>query len=121
MGSSDSSIENTGSPTRSTTAGPGRPAGAEEPTCWAAWTTKHLNSGPGGVRTVEVGVMTGDLTVHTTWTGSEAVLTVQYTGALDWHTLEGSPLPAGDENTARALHQHAVEAVKAGGGTGLLR
>ncbi|GAA1243593.1 hypothetical protein GCM10009665_38030 [Kitasatospora nipponensis] len=92
---------------------------AEEPTSWAAWTTKHVHSGPGGVQTVEGIAIAGDLTVHTTWTGSEAVLTVQYTDSLDWFTLQGSPQAVSDEHSARTLHQHAVEAVKAGGGARL--
>ncbi|MGW4894931.1 hypothetical protein ACWEQL_22080 [Kitasatospora sp. NPDC004240] len=73
-------------------------------------------SGPGGVTTVEVGPISGDLTVHTTWVDGEARLTVQYTGALDWYTVEGSPVPAADEITARAIHQAIVNGVKTGGG-----
>ncbi len=60
---------------------------------WATWTTQGILSGHGGVRTVEIGVITGDLTVHTMWIEGEARLTVQYSGALDWFTVEGSPWP----------------------------
>jgi hypothetical protein len=35
---------------------------------------------------------------------------------LDWFTVEGSPVPATDEATAREVHQRMVEAAKAGGG-----
>lgn len=83
---------------------------------WATWTTQSIISGPGGVTTVEVGPISGDLTVHTTWVDGEARLTVQYTGALDWYTVEGSPVPAADEITARAIHQAIVNGVKTGGG-----
>lgn len=83
---------------------------------WATWTTQSIISGPGGVTTSEVGPISGDLTIHTTWVDGEARLTVQYTGALDWYTLDGSPVPAADETTARAIHQATVNAVKAGGG-----
>jgi len=69
--------------------------------------------------TDEVGVLTGDLTVHTTWIHGEAQITVQSTGAEEWHTLHGSPVAALDEATGRAVHQAAVETVKVGGGQGL--
>ncbi|MFE0462764.1 hypothetical protein ACFW1A_26270 [Kitasatospora sp. NPDC058965] len=92
---------------------------ADEPADWATWTTKNVRSGPGGVRSAEGAQLTGDLSVHTTWTGTEAVLTVQYTDAQDWFTLQGSPIEVADEQAARALHQHAVEAVRAGGGAAL--
>ncbi|GAA2750477.1 MULTISPECIES: hypothetical protein [Kitasatospora] len=83
---------------------------------WATWTTQGIQAGTGGVKTVEIGVITGDLTLHTTWIEGEARVTVQYSGALDWFTVEGSPVPAADEKTAREIHQRMVEAVKAGGG-----
>ncbi len=100
-----------------------RPAGPVEPpvdprASWATWTTQSIISGPGGVTTVEVGPISGDLTVHTTWVDGEARLTVQYTGALDWYSVAGSPVPAADETTARAVHQAMVNAVKTGRGSG---
>jgi hypothetical protein len=83
---------------------------------WATWTTEGIFSGHGGVPTEEGGVIQGELTVHTTWSGGEASITVQYVGADEWYTLKGSPFPAGDEETARSLHQAAVETVKRGRG-----
>ncbi|BAJ26270.1 MULTISPECIES: hypothetical protein [Kitasatospora] len=83
---------------------------------WATWTTQGILSGHGGVKTVEISVITGDLTVHTMWIEGEARLTVQYSGALDWFTVEGSPVAAADEAAAREVHQRMVEAVKTGGG-----
>ncbi|MEU9131156.1 hypothetical protein AB0D08_24140 [Kitasatospora sp. NPDC048540] len=80
---------------------------------WATWTTQGILAGHGGVRTVEIGVIKGDLTVHTMWIEGKARLTVQYSGALDWFTVAGSPVAAPDEATARELHQRLVEAVKA--------
>ncbi|MFD0273207.1 hypothetical protein ACFVHB_04725 [Kitasatospora sp. NPDC127111] len=94
----------------------GRPA--DPRASWATWTTQSIISGPGGVTTAEVGPISGDLTVHTTWVDGEARLTVQYTGALDWYTVAGSPVQAADEITARAIHQAMVNAVKAGRGAG---
>ena len=83
---------------------------------WATWTTEGIFSGHGGVQTEEGHVLQGKLTVHTTWSGGQASITVQYVGAEDWYTLQGSPLPAGDEETARSLHQAAVKTVQRGRG-----
>ncbi|MEU5401580.1 hypothetical protein ABZ348_20060 [Streptomyces sp. NPDC005963] len=83
---------------------------------WASWTTTGVYSGRGGVLTQEVGILTGDLTVHTTWAGDEARVAVQYSGASDWFTMAGSPLPCESEEDSRALHQAVVQAVALGGG-----
>ncbi|MFD7922856.1 hypothetical protein ACFV3R_27000 [Streptomyces sp. NPDC059740] len=82
---------------------------------WASWTTTGVIAGLGGVATQEVGTITGDLTVHTTWYDGQADVAVQYTGALDWFTMGGSPVPAQSEAHSRAVHQAAVEAIRAGG------
>lgn len=81
---------------------------------WASWTTLGVFAGTGGVRTEEVGVVSGDLTVHTTWTERQAEVAVQYSGASDWFTLAGSPVPCRSEEESRSLHQSVVEAVRAG-------
>ncbi|MEU6081581.1 hypothetical protein [Streptomyces sp. NPDC047108] len=81
---------------------------------WATWTTAGVIAGSGGVMTEEVGTITGDLTVHTTWLEGEAAVAVQYTGASDWYTVSGSPVPADNETTGRAVHQRAVETVRSG-------
>ncbi|WP_042424884.1 hypothetical protein [Streptacidiphilus anmyonensis] len=83
---------------------------------WAAWTTEGIFSGHGGVQTEEGDVLQGELTVHTTWSSGQAGITVRYVGAEDWYTLQGSPLPAGDEETARSLHRAAVKTVQRGRG-----
>jgi hypothetical protein len=69
---------------------------------WASWTTPGVYTGRGGVLTDEVGPVTGDVTVHTTWAEGEARVAVQYSGASDWFTMSGSPVPC------------AVEAVREG-------
>lgn len=79
---------------------------------WASWTTPGVYSGHGGVLTEEVGVVTGDLTVHTTWVDGEASVTVQYTGAADWFTVSGSPAPCPSERASRDLHDAVIEAVR---------
>ncbi|MCP9958106.1 MULTISPECIES: hypothetical protein [Streptomyces] len=83
---------------------------------WASWTTVNVFAGAGGVRTVELGVLTGNLSVHTTWQGTEADVAVQYSGGSDWYTMAGSPVPCRSEEESRALHQAAVEAVQTGRG-----
>ncbi|MET7343944.1 hypothetical protein ACIOEZ_09005 [Streptomyces sp. NPDC087866] len=81
---------------------------------WASWTTRGVYSGHGGVLTEEVGPLSGDLTVHTTWAEGTAQVTVQYTDAADWFTMAGSPVPCTSEEASRALHAAAVEAVRQG-------
>jgi len=81
-----------------------------------SWTTQGVFTGPGGVRTDEAGIVTGDLTVHTTWDARQAVVQVQYTGTSLRYTLTGSPVPCSSQPESRDLHQAVVEAVRAGGG-----
>ncbi|WP_327075309.1 hypothetical protein OG196_42720 [Kitasatospora purpeofusca] len=66
--------------------------------------------------TVEVGVITGDLTLRTVWDGRRALLGVQYDGADEWYTVEGSPLPARSAAEAESAHRTTAEAVRRGGG-----
>lgn len=82
---------------------------------WASWTTVGILARPGAVQTEEIGPMQGgDLTVHTTWSEDEAQVTVQYSGALDWYTMAGSPVPCASEADSRAFHQAVVEAIRSG-------
>ncbi|MCX2925586.1 hypothetical protein [Streptomyces sp. NEAU-W12] len=83
----------------------------------ATWTTKGVFTGRGGVRTDGTGIMTGDLTVRTTWDGGQADVSVRYTDTAQWFALAGSPVPCRSEQDSRQLHQAVVEAVRAGGGT----
>ncbi|MET9016081.1 hypothetical protein ABZX74_35100 [Streptomyces olivaceoviridis] len=82
-----------------------------------SWTTTGVFTGQGGVRTDEAGIVTGELSVHTTWDGRQANVKVQYTGTSEWFTLAGSPVPCSSQQDSRNLHQAVVEAVRAGGGT----
>ncbi|MER7315197.1 MULTISPECIES: hypothetical protein [Streptomyces] len=82
---------------------------------WASWTTCGVFAGTGGVRTEEVGVVKGDLTVHTTWSNGQAEVAVQYSGASEWYTMAGSPVRCPSEEASRSFHQSVVEAVRAGG------
>ncbi|MFJ6752311.1 MULTISPECIES: hypothetical protein [unclassified Streptomyces] len=79
---------------------------------WASWTTIGIHARRGTVRTVEAGVLEGDVTLHTTWSDGEAHIAVQYSGANDWYTLEGSPVPCHSEEDSRSFHQAVVEAVR---------
>ncbi|WUL61872.1 hypothetical protein OHS16_29230 [Streptomyces sp. NBC_00344] len=83
-------------------------------TSWASWTTTGVLTGAGGIRTVEVGALSGDLTVHTTWIDGLAEIAVQYSGALDWFTLVGSPVPCPSREESRSLHQAVIEAIREG-------
>lgn len=82
----------------------------------ASWTTTGVFTGRGGALTDEAGIVTGELTVHTTWTGGQADVTVQYSGTSQWFTLTGSPVPCPTHRDSRNLHQAVVEAVRSGGG-----
>ncbi|MFD5615147.1 hypothetical protein [Kitasatospora sp. NPDC127060] len=77
--------------------------------------TVGIPSGPGGVMTVEVGVITGDLTLRTTWDGQQALLAVQYDGADEWYAVEDAPVPAPTWAAAQAVHEAMGEAVRRGG------
>ncbi|MFD7072074.1 hypothetical protein ACFV97_33105 [Streptomyces sp. NPDC059913] len=81
---------------------------------WASWTTCGVFSGHGGVLTEEVGVLSGELTVHTTWAEDTAQITVQYSGAIDWFTMAGSPVACCSEEDSRRLHDAVVQAVRNG-------
>ncbi|MET7621487.1 hypothetical protein [Streptomyces sp. NPDC005408] len=81
---------------------------------WASWTTTGIYAGAAGVLTEEVGVIKGDLTVHTTWAEGQAEIAVQFSGASDWFTMAGSPVPCPSEEASRTLHQAIVEAVRDG-------
>ncbi|MFG2225029.1 hypothetical protein ACIBK8_09435 [Streptomyces sp. NPDC050161] len=81
---------------------------------WASWTTVGIHAQPGAVRTVEGGVIDGDLTVHTTWSDGQAHVAAQYTGGADWFTMVGSPVPCPSEEASRTFHQAVVEAIRGG-------
>ncbi|MFE9634031.1 hypothetical protein [Streptomyces sp. NPDC006463] len=78
------------------------------------WTTAGIFTGAGGVRTDEAGILTGEVSVRTTWKNGQAHISVQNSGAADWCTMTGSPLPCASEQASRAVHQSAVEAVRSG-------
>lgn len=79
---------------------------------WASWTTTGIYAGSGGVLTDEVGIIRGDLTIHTTWSEGQAQIAVQFSGASDWFTMTGSPVPCPSEEASRSLHQSIVESVR---------
>lgn len=93
------------------------PLGEEDE--WVAWTSPGVYAGTGGVSTDELGIIRGDLTIHTTWAKGRAYVAVQHTGASEWFTMTGSPRPCAQQAQARELHQAAVEAVRAGNGATL--
>ncbi|WP_275465984.1 hypothetical protein [Streptomyces noursei] len=77
--------------------------------------TDRVTAGPGGAMTVQVGVITGDLTVTTTDRGDgTAAVVIQYTGAEEHYDLEGGPVRVPPGGVA-ALHRSVLAAVRAGG------
>ncbi|PWJ02551.1 hypothetical protein DKG34_37710 [Streptomyces sp. NWU49] len=74
----------------------------------------HVTAGPGGAMTDEVGVITGDLTLATRLRPDGQVhIAVQYTGAEEWYTLTGSPVPLPPDGL-EALHHHLLERIRRG-------
>ena len=55
--------------------------------------TTDITAGPGGIMTDEVGVVTGDLTVH-----------VQYKDAAEWYTVTGGHAHLADPRDIDAVH-----------------
>ncbi len=51
-----------------------------------------FQSTAGGVLTVEVGSITGDLEVCTQAVEDGVEVTIRYAGADEWYTVEGSPI-----------------------------
>ncbi|WP_251055327.1 hypothetical protein [Streptomyces sp. ISL-66] len=84
---------------------------------WTSWTTRGVFAGRGGVKTDEAGPIIGEIDVHTTWTEADgkAHVTVQYSGASEWFTMSGSPVPCPSADGSRLLHDAVLEAVGAGG------
>jgi hypothetical protein len=63
----------------------------------------------GGVMTLEVGVVTGDLELHTS-AADDGTLTmrIRYAGADEWYTVEGGPYRLHDPRDHEVLHEVLV-------------
>jgi hypothetical protein len=73
-------------------------------------------AGPGGVKTIEAGVVTGELMVATADLGNGAArISAKSAGANKWYELEGSPTLIPADGLA-VLHEAALDAARAGGG-----
>jgi hypothetical protein len=70
----------------------------------AAEKTTDITAGPGGVMTDEVGVITGDLTLHTEAKDGQVTIHVQYKDADEWYTLTGGKAALKDEADLDAVH-----------------
>ncbi|MER8235801.1 hypothetical protein [Streptomyces sp. NPDC094049] len=74
-----------------------------------------VTAGPGGAMTVEVGFITGDLTLRTSRRTDGLVhVAVQYPGVEEWYTLTGSPTPVPD-GALQTIHTTVLTAVENGG------
>jgi hypothetical protein len=81
--------------------------------------TSDFTPGPGGVMTVEVGVVTGELTLRTEITDAGSVtLRVQYKDAAEWYEVAGGratlPTPV-TQPVAEAVHQVVLGVLTRGG------
>jgi hypothetical protein len=63
----------------------------------------------GGVMTKEVGVITGELELHTT-ADADGTLTlrVRYAGAAEWYTVPGGPYRLHDPRDHEVLHEVVI-------------
>jgi hypothetical protein len=62
----------------------------------------------GGVMTDEVGVITGEVTLVTDVSGTEATMTVQYKDAAEWYHVTGGKVKLHDAADADVLHDLTV-------------
>jgi hypothetical protein len=68
-----------------------------------------MKTGPGGVMTDEVGVITGDLTLRSELDDAGVlVLRVQYKDAAEWYTVTGAKATLADPTDIDAVHTIAV-------------
>ena len=71
--------------------------------------TKDITPGPGGVMTVEVGVVTGPLTLRTGLASSgEVTLMVQYKDADEWYAVQGGTAHLSVPDDLDPVHTMAV-------------
>jgi hypothetical protein len=70
--------------------------------------TSDLKAGPGGVRTDEGGVITGDLTLRSELDGDKLTLRVQYKEADEWYKVTGGKATLKDPADLDAVHQVVV-------------
>jgi len=68
-----------------------------------------MKTGPGGVMTDEVGVITGDLTLRSELDDAGVlVLRVQYKDAAEWYAVTGAKATLADPTDIDAVHTIAV-------------
>jgi hypothetical protein len=68
-----------------------------------------VTAGPGGVMTVEVGVVTGELTLRTELSASgDVTLRVQYKDADEWYAVQGATAHLAAPADLDAVHAIAV-------------
>ena len=70
--------------------------------------TTDLTPGPGGVMTVEVGVVTGELTLRSELAGGDVTLRVQYKDADEWYEVQGATAHLTEPADLDAVHAIAV-------------
>jgi hypothetical protein len=71
-----------------------------------------IHSPTGGVMTREVGAVTGELEICTRLIAGCLEVAVRYSGAEEWYTVEGSPIPLDSATgllTPKRLHRRVAE------------
>ncbi|XVV03647.1 hypothetical protein ACQPW3_41120 [Actinosynnema sp. CA-248983] len=64
-----------------------------------------FTAGPGGVMTDEVGVITGELELRTTFANGVVRAKVRYEGADEWYAITGASCRLADQRDHAAVHQ----------------
>lgn len=73
---------------------------------------------PGGVPTVEVGTITGDVELESDVADGRCLHRIRYVGADEWYRVEGAEAPAAAEDTTglARLHEALVDSLRAAAG-----
>ncbi|MDT0347259.1 hypothetical protein [Streptomyces litchfieldiae] len=68
-----------------------------------------LTAPPGGLMTKEVGVVTGELELHTDADADgDLTMRIRYAGADEWYTVDGGPFRLFDPRDHEVLHEVLV-------------
>jgi len=68
----------------------------------------RITTGPGGVMTDEVGVVTGELDLRTSIEDGQVVLRVRYADADEWYAVTGGRAPLSGHSALDAVHMIAT-------------
>jgi len=89
-------------------ADPATDSAADPAAAGALAKTTNITAGPGGVMTVEVGVITGELTLRSELDGGKLTIRVQYLEAAEWYVVQGGEATLKDPADLEAVHAIVV-------------